>query len=58
MLPVWVLLCVVATEAQIKVLAHITVDPAAHNEPLAVVTSVLHVHHFVIVLVTFGLGSA
>ena len=54
--PVGVLLGVVAPEAQVKVLAHVTVDPAAHDQALAVVARVLHVHHLVGVLVALWLG--
>lgn len=56
--PVGVALSVVAAEAQVEVLAHVAVDPAAHDQPLAVVTGVFHVHHLMVVLVALGLGSA
>lgn len=55
--PVRILLCMVTAEAQVEVFTHIAVYPAAHNEPLAVITGVFHVYHFVIVLVAFGLGT-
>ena len=55
--PVWVLLGVVAAKAQVKVLAHVAVDPAAHDEALAVVAGVLHVDHLVVVLMALGFRS-
>lgn len=57
MLPVGVFLSIVAAEAEVKVFTDITVDPAAHNEALAVVTRILHVHHLMVVLVTLGFGT-
>ena len=56
-IPVWILLGVVAAKAQIKVLAHVAVDPAAHDEALAVVAGVLHVDHLVVILMTLWLGA-
>lgn len=55
--PVWILLCIVTTKAQIKVFADVAVDPAAYNEPLAVVTGVFHVYHLMVILVALGLGT-
>lgn len=57
MSPVGILLCIVTTKAQVKVFTDVTVDPAAYNEPLAVVTGVFHVHHLMVILVTFRLGT-
>lgn len=57
-LPVRVFLGVVAAEAEIEVLADVAVDPAAYDQTLAVITSILHVHHLVLVLVAFRLGPA
>lgn len=55
MSPVWILLCMVTTEAQVKVFTYVAVDPAAHNEPLAVVTGIFHVHHLMVVLMALRL---
>lgn len=55
MSPVGILLCVVTTEAQVKVFTDVAVDPAAYNEPLAVVAGVFHVHHLMVVLVALRL---
>lgn len=55
--PVGILLCVVTTEAQVKVFTDVTVYPAAYNEPLAMVTGVFHVDHLMIILMALGLGT-
>lgn len=57
MLPVRILLCVVTAEAEVKVFTHIAVNSAAYNEPLAVVTGILHVHHLMVILMTLRLGT-
>lgn len=57
MSPVRILLGIVTTKAKVKVFAHVAVDPAAYNEPLAVVTGIFHVHHLMVVLVAFRLGT-
>lgn len=57
MLPVGIFFGVVTTKAQVKVFTHIAVDPAAYDEPLAVVTGIFHVHHFMIILMAFRLRT-
>lgn len=57
LLPVGVLFGTVAAEAEVEVLADIAVNPAAYDETLAVITSILHVHHLMIVLVSFRLSA-
>lgn len=57
MLPVRILLCIVTAEAQVKVLADVAVDSAAHNEAPAVVAGVFHVDHFMIIFMTLRLGT-
>lgn len=53
MSPVGILLCIITTEAQVKVFTHIAVDSAAYNEPLAVVTGIFHIHHLMVILMAF-----
>lgn len=57
MSPVGVFLCIVTAKAQVEVLAHVAVDPAANDQALTVVTGVLHVHHLMVVLMALRLGS-
>lgn len=54
-LPIRIFFGIVTTETQIKVFTNITVDSAAHNEALTMVTSILHVHHLMIVLMPLWL---
>lgn len=58
MSPVRILLSIVTTKAQVKVFTHVAVDPAAYNEPLAMVTGIFHVHHLMVILMAFRLGTA
>lgn len=55
--PVRIFFGTVTPKAQVEVLAYIAVDSAANNESLAVVTGVFHVHHFMVILMTFRLGA-
>lgn len=57
MLPVGILFCIVTAKAQVKVLADVAVDSAAHNEAPAVVAGVFHVDHFMIIFMTLRLGT-
>lgn len=55
--PVGILLRMVATKAQVKVFTDVAVDSAAYNEPLAMVTGVLHVDHLMVILMALRLGT-
>lgn len=55
--PVRILLCVVTSEAQVKVFTDVAVDSAAYDEALAMVTGIFHVDHLMVILVTLRLGS-
>lgn len=56
-LPVWVFFGIVTAKAQVKVLTHVTVYPTAHNKALAVVTGIFHVHHLMVILMTFRFST-
>lgn len=47
----------VTTKTQVKVFTDVAVDPAAYNEPLAMVTGVFHVHHLMVILMALRLGT-
>lgn len=55
--PVRIFLCMVTAKAQVKVFTDVAVDPAAYNEPLAMVTGIFHVHHLMVILMALRLGT-
>lgn len=57
MLPVRILLCMVTSEAQVKVFTDVAVYSAANNESLTMVTRVFHVDHLVVIFMTLRLGT-
>lgn len=56
-LPVRVFFGIVTAKAEIEVLTDITVNPAAHDKALAVVTGILHIHHLMVILMAFWFST-
>lgn len=56
-IPVGIFLCRIASIAKVKVITHVAVHSPTYDNSLAVITGILHVNHFMVILMTFGFNS-
>lgn len=57
LIPVRVFLCKVTSIAKVKVIAHIAVHSPTYDDPLAVITGIFHVNHFMVILMSLRFNS-
>lgn len=57
LIPVRVFLSRITSIAKVKVITHIAVHSPTYDDSLAVVTGILHVNHFMVILMSFRFNS-